>query len=133
MEDCQSFKIFIFEIIVNVVLIALFIINLICISKVMKYSNNKELSKEKINECLSSSYTSTSTTSKRKLYSYLNEEYYICECLNDIYYKKCTFHQINDGCFIKKNNKLIRFLKLKKETEMIKEEYDIYIILFSQS
>ena len=66
MEDSQSFKIFIFEIIVNIVLIALFIINLICISKVMKYSNNKELSKEKINECLSSSYTST--TSKRKLF-----------------------------------------------------------------
>ncbi len=59
MEDSQSFKIFISEIIVNTVLIALFIFNLICISKVMKYSNNKELSKEKINECLSSLYTST--------------------------------------------------------------------------
>jgi len=131
MEDSQSFKIFIFEIIVNIVLIALFIINLICISKVMKYSNNKELSKEKINECLSSSYTST--TSKRKLFSYFKEEYYICECLNDIYYEKCSFNQINNGCIIKKNKKLIRFLKLKKENEMIKEECDNYINLFSQS
>ena len=131
MDDNKSLIVFIFQLIINVILIVFFILNLIWLKKIMKYSNYKELSKEKINECLSSSYTSTSTTSKRKLYSYLNEEYYICECLNDIYYKKCTFHQINDGCFIKKNNKLIRFLKLKKQIEMLKEECDFYSDLFS--
>ena len=131
MEDNQSFLVFISEIILNTILIALFILNLIWINKVMKYSNNKELSREKINECLSSS--SSSTTSKRKLDSYLDEEYYICECLNEIYYKKCSFNQINNGCFIKKNDRIIRFLKLKKETEMLKEECDYYLNLFSQS
>lgn len=131
MDDNKSFIVVLFQLIISVILIVFFILNLIWLKKLMKYSNYKELSREKINDCLKSSYISTSTTSKRKLYSYLNEDYYICECLNDIYYKKCTFNQINDGCFIKKNNKLIRFLKLKKQIEMLKQECDFYSNLFS--
>ena len=66
MDDNKSLIVFIFQLIINVILIVFFILNLIWLKKIMKYSNYKELSKEKINECLSSSYTST--TSKRKLF-----------------------------------------------------------------
>ena len=125
-ENISFIIAFIIGFVVNIILIILFILNLIWLEKLMKNSNKKELSFEKINSCIYpySSYKRKLIFEKNNLINKYVDEIYTQNYSEDIKYKDYIF---------KDKERLIRILKSIEKKEMTKTECDYYITLFSEN